>query len=105
MTALRRPSLLPRGVSYADYLIRNCRVLQAIDRHGNCVKRVKLEPDVDEEVVWVWLEGLLERLDPDPIRHLWLMPAAPARSARTVEIMTALRVAALRSRPRGRAGP
>lgn len=54
----------PRGVWDADYLLGGCRVLHAIDRTGECVRRARIRPDVDEDVVRAWLEGLLERLDP-----------------------------------------
>lgn len=65
-----------RGVSLADYLIGGCPVLQAIDRYGNCVKRIRLADDVDEEIARTWLEGLLEREDPAP--RLQLVRATPA---------------------------
>lgn len=55
-----------RGVREADYLLDGCRVFEAIDSKGNCVKRAKLEPDVIEEVPREWLWGYLERVDPRP---------------------------------------
>lgn len=55
--------LLPRGVQYAHYLVDGYRVLHAIDSRGNCLRRVKLTPDVDEELARAWLDGLLEHYD------------------------------------------
>jgi len=64
MTAVR--PLLDRGVWKAPYLLNGREVLQAIDRHGNCVRRVRLSLGVDEEVARAWLEGYLEHVDPLP---------------------------------------
>jgi len=51
-------------VHEADYLVGGCAVLQAIDSHGNCLRRYPLRPDVDAECARVWLEGLIDHYDP-----------------------------------------
>jgi hypothetical protein len=96
--ALRLPALLPRGVAYAEYLIDGCHVLQAIDRYGNCIKRVRVKPDVDPEVIWTWLEGYLENRDPE--RHLRIIPGC-THSVTPINIaimLRLIRVRALRQR-------
>lgn len=58
--------LLDRGVCYADYLIYGDRALLAIDSRGNCIRRIRLSPSVDEGCARAWLEGLLDHYDPLP---------------------------------------
>lgn len=97
MDALRLPALLPRGVSYADYLVDGRPVLQAIDRAGNCIKRIRVEHDVDPDVVWTWLEGYLENKDPE--RRLRLVPTSAPRPPINVGLMLRMiRVHELRQR-------
>ena len=60
--------LLPRGVHPADHLVGDCPVLLAIDSRGNCLRRVRLAPDIDEEVAREWLAGLIDHYDPLPRR-------------------------------------
>jgi hypothetical protein len=67
------PKLLDRGVWWADYLNRGRPVLLAVDSHGECIRRVRLERDEDEEIAREWLEGLLEHYDP-PRPRLALVP-------------------------------
>ena len=74
--------LLERGVWKADYLLAGCEVLLAIDRHGNCVRRVRLTSDVDELVARAWLEGYVERVDPEPRRPQLLLVRPTPSSAR-----------------------
>lgn len=68
--------LLGRGVWFADYLIRGRPVLLAIDSRGECVKRVRLVRDEDEEIARDWLDGLIEHYDPP--RRLELLRTEPA---------------------------
>lgn len=56
--------LLQRGVWTADYLIEGHPVLHAIDSNGNCLRRVKMSPAVDETCARAWLNGLLDHYDP-----------------------------------------
>lgn len=72
--------LLPRGVHTADYLIDGHPALIAIDSHGNCIRRVKIVPSVDEECAHEWLEGLLDHYDPLPRRPvLLIVPPSPRK--------------------------
>jgi hypothetical protein len=75
-------SLLARGVEKAAYLLDGCEVLLAIDRGGNCVRRVRLTPDVDEDIARAWLEGYLERVDPEPVRPQLVLIRPTPSSAR-----------------------
>ena len=68
--------LLGRGVWWADYLRDGRPVLLAIDSRGECIKRVRLVRDEDEELAREWLDGLLEHYDPP--RRLELVRTAPA---------------------------
>ena len=71
-------ALLPRGVHRAPYLLNGSPVLHAIDRHGNCVRRVRLAGR-DERVVHAWLSGYIEHVDPAPQLRL-IKPTLPAAS-------------------------
>jgi hypothetical protein len=64
VSAVARPV---RGVRLADYCVRGRPVLIAIDSAGNCVRRVRVMPNMDEEIVREWLWGYLERVDPAPL--------------------------------------
>lgn len=74
-TALK---LKERGVHWADYLNRGRPVLLAIDSRGECIRRVRLERDEDEEIAREWLDGLLEHYDP-PRPRLVLLPQTSQR--------------------------
>jgi hypothetical protein len=67
--------LLPRGVYRAPYLKNGRRLLLAVNRFGNVVKRVQLLADTDELDVTSWLERLLDHIDPVP--QLCLMADLP----------------------------
>lgn len=69
-TSPRPLEVLPRGVWWAPYLFAGRPVLQAIDRHGNCIKQVRVLPGVDEDIPRTYLEGFLERRDPPALRLL-----------------------------------
>ena len=73
--------LLDRGVWEAEYLLAGRPVLLAITSRGECLKRVRLAVDDDEEIARAWLEGLLEHYDP-PRATLSLMPAAAPSAAK-----------------------
>jgi hypothetical protein len=75
-------ALLPRGVRRADYLIEGYPVLHAIDSGGNCLRRVKMSPAVDEGCARAFLTGLLDHYDPvrPPLRLLPSGPPLPPRS-------------------------
>lgn len=77
--------VLERGVHFAAYRSRGCRVLLAIDSHGDCIRRVRLGPEVDETIARAFLQGLLDHDDPQdcpPPRHLQLVkPSLPSRPA------------------------
>jgi len=91
MTAVR--PLLERGVWKAAYLLDGCEVLHAIDRRGNCVRRVKLYPEIDERIARAWLSGFLERVDPTPRLRLVkpMLPAARMNSATFARLITVRR--------------
>lgn len=64
------PKRVPRrGVREADCTRGGLRVFEAINSAGDCVKRMKLEPGVNEEIIREWLWGHLERVDPRPRLH------------------------------------
>lgn len=67
------PKLLDRGVWWADYLSRGRPVLLAIDSRGECLRRVRLDRDEDEEIAREWLDGLIEHYDP-PRRLVLVRP-------------------------------
>ena len=58
--------LLERGVIYAPYLVRGCRVLIAIDSKGEARKHLKIENGITEEIATRWLTAWLDRVDPVP---------------------------------------
>ena len=72
-----RHELLERGVYRAPYLKNGRRLMLAVDRFGNVVKRVQLLADTDEADVTAWLERLLDRVDPVPQLKL-VTEAVPA---------------------------
>lgn len=98
-----RSNLLPRGVWEADYLVRGCRALLAINRDHECVRRVRIRAGVDEEIARAWLEGLLERLDPAP--QLTLVRDEPQRSSRDTLIRRICAAAPSRPQPRANGAP
>lgn len=69
------PQLARRGVREADYLIDGCRVLEAIDSRGNCVKRARILPGINEEIPREWLAGYLEHVDAQLRVHPSKVPA------------------------------
>lgn len=71
-----RHELLERGVYRAPYLKNGRRLMLAVDRYGNVVKRVQLLADTDEADVTAWLERLLDRIDPLPQLKLVTEPVA-----------------------------
>lgn len=74
--------LLARGVHEAEYLVDGHPVLLAIDSQGNCVRRVKMAPDVHEGVARAYLNGLLDHYDPvrPPLRLVKSPLCFPRRS-------------------------
>lgn len=77
------PQMLGRGIHTAKYLLDGHRALMAIDSAGNCIKRVKLAPEVHEGLARAFLEGLLDHYDPVPVRpKLLLLPSSPPLLAR-----------------------
>ena len=73
--------LLARGVWEGSYLVDDCRVLVAIDRHHRERKRVALREGVSEERAIEYLWDLLDRVDPPVTLRLVTdaPPAAPVR--------------------------
>jgi hypothetical protein len=82
MTSAAAGQLLGRGVWWADYLIRGRPVLLAITSAGECLRRVRLARDEDEDLAREWLDGLLEHYDPPPSRRLSLLRASTVPGAR-----------------------
>lgn len=78
MTSVAAVRLLDRGVHFADYLLRGRPVLLAIDSRGECLKRVRLVRDEDEDMAREWLEGLIEHYDP-PLCLTLIRPSAASR--------------------------
>lgn len=74
--------LLSRGVHRADYLVQGFPVLIAVDSNGNCLRRVKMAPDVHEGVARAFLTGLLDHHDPlrPPLRLVKSPLRFPRRS-------------------------
>src|SRR5690348_4564717 len=73
-----RHELLERGVYKAPYLKNGRRLMLAVDRYGNVIKRVQLLAETDEMSVTVWLERLLDRVDPIPDIRLVIDAPPPA---------------------------
>lgn len=73
-----RHELLERGVYKAPYLKNGRRLVLAVDRFGNVVKRVQLLAETDEHDVTAWLERLLDRVDPVPQLKLVTEPVPRA---------------------------
>jgi hypothetical protein len=80
--------LLERGVHVAAYLMNGCYVLHAIDAKGNCLRRVRLAEDVDEECARVWLQGILDHYDPLPLRPVLTLHTNPRIPPGTFAVLT-----------------
>lgn len=76
MASVAAKRLLGRGVWWADYLVRGRPVLLAITSTGECIRRVRMDEDVNEGVARAFLSGLLDHYDPlrPPLR---LVPLSP----------------------------
>ena len=67
--------LLPRGVYHATWLLADCPVLVAIDRHHNILDWQPVQPQDDPCAILDRLWQLLERQDPDTGQPLQVLGA------------------------------